>query len=185
MFSARTSASPVRGAWDLFFGMTVGIGGVYIMRFWWWRVNAWGEIAAWISTAVVYVGLYVQNPDITFGWHLIVTAGVSTVCWVVVTLITPPTDEEKLIAFYERVRPGTPWWKPIAKRSKVTVTQMGWSDITGWVAGLIFIYTAMFGVGKVILAEWVVGLVNLAVASVAGVVVFRGSVLEMNDSVQN
>ncbi len=175
----------IRGAWELFFGMTVGIGGVYIMRFWWWRVNAWSEIAAWISTAVVYVGLYVQNPDITFGWHLIVTAGVSTVCWVVVTLITPPTDEEKLISFYERVRPGTPWWKPIAKRSEVTVPPMGWSDITGWVAGLIFIYAAMFGVGKMILAEWVVGLVNLAVASVAGVVVFRGSVLEMNDSVQN
>jgi Na+/proline symporter len=173
----------IRGAWELFFGMTVGIGGVYIMRFWWWRVNAWSEIAAWISTAVVYIGLYVYDPDIVFGWHLIVTAGVSTVCWVVVTLITPPTDEEKLIAFYERVRPGTPWWKPVAARSRVAVQQMDWSDIFDWLAGLVFIYTAMFGVGKVILAEWLVGLACLAVATAAGVVVFRGSVLEMNDSV--
>jgi len=175
----------IRGAWELFFGMTVGIGGVYIMRFWWWRVNAWSEIAAWISTAVVYVGLYLQNPEITFGWHLIITAGVSTACWVVVTLVTPPTDEGKLIAFFERVRPGTPWWKPIGEQSRVSVERMGWSDVTGWFAGLVFIYAAMFGVGKVILAEWAVGFVCLAVAAAAGVVVFRGSVLELNDSVQS
>ncbi len=169
----------IRGAWELFFGMTVGIGGVYIMRFWWWRVNAWSEIAAWISTAVVYVGLYFHNPNITFGWHLIITAGVSTACWLLVAIITPPTDEEKLIAFYERVRPGTPWWKPIAERSSVAVDQMGWSDITSWLAGLVFIYCAMFGVGKVVLAEWVPGLVYLTVAVGAGIVVYRGSVLEL------
>jgi len=169
----------IRGAWELFFGMTVGIGGVYIMRFWWWRVNAWSEIAAWISTAVVYVGLYFHNPNITFGWHLIITAGVSTACWLLVAIITPPTDEEKLIAFYERVRPGTPWWKPIAERSSVAVDQMGWSDITSWLAGLVFIYCAMFGVGKLVLAEWVPGLVYLTVAVGAGIVVYRGSVLEL------
>jgi len=169
----------IRGAWELFFGMTVGIGGVYIMRFWWWRVNAWSEIAAWISTAVVYVGLYFHNPNITFGWHLIITAGVSTACWLLVAIITPPTDEEKLIAFYERVRPGTPWWKPIAERSSVVVDQMGWSDITSWLAGLVFIYCAMFGVGKLVLAEWVPGLVYLTVAVGAGIVVYRGSVLEL------
>ena len=169
----------IRGAWELFFGMTVGIGGVYIMRFWWWRVNAWSEIAAWISTAVVYVGLYFHNPNITFGWHLIITAGVSTACWLLVAIITPPTEEEKLIAFYERVRPGTPWWKPIAERSSVAVDQMGWSDITSWLAGLVFIYCAMFGVGKLVLAEWVPGLVYLTVAVGAGIVVYRGSVLEL------
>jgi Na+/proline symporter len=54
----------IRGAWELFFGMTVGIGGVYVARWWWWRVNAWSEIAAWVSTAVVYVGLYIVNPEI-------------------------------------------------------------------------------------------------------------------------
>jgi Na+/proline symporter len=171
----------IRGAWELFFGMTVGIGGVYIMRFWWWRVNAWSEIAAWISTAVVYVGLYVYDPEIVFGWHLIITAGVSTVCWVVVTMITPPTDEEKLIVFYERVRPGTPWWKPVAARSEVAVEQTGWSDVWGWLAGLVFIYSAMFGVGKVLLTEWAVGLVYIAVAVAAGIVVVRGSVLEKDE----
>jgi Na+/proline symporter len=175
----------IRGAWELFFGMTVGIGGVYIMRFWWWRVNAWSEIAAWISTALVYVCLYMYNPNITFGWHLIITAGASTACWVLVTAITPPTDEEKLIAFYERVRPETPWWKPIAERSKVVVRKMGWADITGWIAGLVFIYAAMFGLGKVILTEWLAGAIYMFVATAAGVIVFRGTVLGLHEDAQS
>jgi solute:Na+ symporter, SSS family len=153
--------------------MTVGIGGVYIMRFWWWRVNAWSEIAAWISTAVVYVGLFYYKPDIVFGWHLIITAGVSTLCWVIVTFVTPPTDEAKLIAFYELVRPGTPWWKPIAERSSVPVDRMGWSDVTDWMAGLVFIYAGMFGVGKLILDGWGIGIIYLTVAATAGFVIYR------------
>jgi Na+/proline symporter len=173
----------IRGAWELFFGMTVGIGGVYIMRFWWWRVNAWSEIAAWISTAVVYVGLYLHNPAITFGWHLIFTAGVSTACWLLVTLVTPPTDQRKLIEFYEKVRPGTPWWKPVAERSGVAVEQMGWSDVSGWVGGLFFIYSGMFGVGKVVLAEWTAGAIYLTVAVAAGIYVFRSSLFEEIKSV--
>ena len=163
----------IRGAWELFFGMTVGIGGVYVMRWWWWRVNAWSEIAAWISTAVVYLGLHYVKPDIEFGWHLIITAGVSTLCWLIVARVTPPTDEQTLIAFYEKVRPGSPWWKPVARKSSVSVERMGWSDITDWIAGLVFIYTGMFGVGKLILEGWGPGLAYLSVAAVAGLVIYR------------
>ena len=165
----------IRGAWELFFGMTVGIGGVYVMRWWWWRVNAWSEIAAWVSTAVVYVGLHVWNPAIEFGWHLIATALTSTVCWVVVALITPPTDERVLISFYERVRPHSPGWKPIAARSAVASAATGWSDVLGWLAGLVFIYAGMFGVGKLILVGWMTAVPYLVVATIAGVVIVRST----------
>lgn len=178
------SMQTIRGAWELFFGMTVGIGGVYVMRWWWWRVNAWSEIAAWLSTAVVYVGLYFMIPDIVFGWHLIVTAGVSTVCWVVVTLITRPTEEKTLIAFYERVRPGSPWWRPIARLTNVAVDRMGWSDIADWFAGLVFIYCALFGVGKLILEGWVSGLAYLGIATIAGAVVYRSVASSFRESAQ-
>jgi len=163
----------IRGAWELFFGMTVGIGGVFIMRWWWWRVNAWSEIAAWISTALVYVGLYLVDPEIGFGWHLIATAGASTACWVAVTLLTPPTDERTLIAFYERVRPGAPWWGPIAEKSRVAATPLGWSDVLNWAAGVLFIYAGMFALGKLLLGFWLSGWVYLAVAAAAGVVVLN------------
>jgi len=167
----------IRGAWELFFGMTVGIGGVYVMRWWWWRVNAWSEIAAWISTAVVYVGLHVHDPTIPFGWHLIVTAGVSTACWVTVALLTPPTDERVLTAFYELIRPNAPWWGPIARRSEVGPTPRPaaerWGDVIGWLAGLVFIYMGMFGVGKLLLHGWWTAVPYLALAAVAATVIVR------------
>jgi Na+/proline symporter len=163
----------IRGAWELFFGMTVGIGGVYVMRWWWWRVNAWSEIAAWVATAAVYLGLHVTNPGIGFGWHLIVTAAVSTLCWVTVACLTPPTDEGVLVAFFERVRPNAPWWGPIAVRSRVGPAPGGWSDVTGWLAGLVFIYAGMFGVGKLILDGGWSGAPYLAAAVVAGGVIVR------------
>ena len=163
----------IRGAWELFFGMTVGIGGVYIMRWWWWRVNAWSEIAAWVSTAIVYVGLHYAAPGIGFGLHLMTTAGVSTVCWVVVAFLTAPTDEKKLIDFYELVRPGSPWWKPIAERSSVAVSRMGWHDVIEWCAGVVFIYAGLFAVGKLLLFGAFAALPYLAVAALAGVVIWR------------
>jgi Na+/proline symporter len=163
----------IRGAWELFFGMTVGIGGVYIMRWWWWRVNAWSEITAWIATAVSYVGLHYAVPNMGFGWHLSATAGVSTACWIVVAMVTAPTDEKRLIAFYELVRPGSPWWKPIAQRSSVRAAQMGWHDVAEWCAGMVFIYAGLFGVGKLLLEGLGSGLVYLAIAVAASAVIWR------------
>jgi hypothetical protein len=163
----------IRGAWELFFGMTVGVGGVYVMRWWWWRVNAWSEIAAWISTAAVYLGLHAVNPAIGFGWHLMLTAGVSTVCWVGVALATPPTDERVLVAFYDRVRPNAPGWGPIARRSATGPARGGWTDVTGWLAGLVAIYAGMFGVGKGLLHGWWTGAPYLAVAAAATAVIVR------------
>jgi len=176
--SAAYMMQSIRGAWELFFGMTVGIGGVYIMRFWWWRVNAWSEIAAWVSTAFVYVGLYLYDPHIEFGWHLIFTAGVSTVCWLTITLITPQTDKATLIKFYERVRPNTPWWKPIAERASISVQPMHWRDVANWLVGLVSLYAAMFAVGKLVLADWLAGLVYLAVAVPTGIWVVRQALSE-------
>jgi Na+/proline symporter len=167
------SMQSIRGAWELFFGMTVGIGGVYIMRWWWWRVNAWSEIAAWASTAVVYVGLHFMVPDIVFGWHLIATAGVSTACWVLATLVTRPTDEATLVSFYRLIRPNSPWWGPIAARSGVTPEGSGWADVIGWLAALVFIYAGLFGVGKMVLGWWVSGIVYLTIATLAGLVILR------------
>ena len=163
----------IRGAWELFFGMTVGIGGVYIMRFWWWRVNAWSEIAAWVSTAVVYVGIYIIDPNVEFGLHLIVTAGLSSFIWIVVTLVTPPTERQCLIDFYERVLPSTPWWKPIANLSTKKNPRSGWRDITGWCAGMVFVYTGLFGVGKLILEGWLIGLFYLVISAISGIVIYR------------
>lgn len=163
----------IRGAWELFFGMTVGIGGVFIMRWWWWRVNAWSEIAAWLATAVVYVGLHFLIPGIPFGLHLTVTALASTAGWILVALLTPPTNEATLLAFYEKVRPAAPGWGPIARRSSARWREEAWRDVVGWCAGLVAIYGGLFGVGKLVLGDWGSGTVYLVLATGAALVIWR------------
>ncbi len=163
----------IRGAWELFFGMTVGIGGLYIMRWWWWRVNAWSEIAAWVATATVYLGLNWLAPALGFGWTLIITALGSTACWIGVALLTAPTDQAVLLAFYERVRPGTPWWGPIARLSGVSVKAVGWHDVGEWLAALVALYAAVFGVGWLVLGDWIYGATALMVAALGGSVMIR------------
>lgn len=141
----------VVGGWRLFYGMTAGIGGVYLARWFWWRVSAWSEIAAWVSSAATYLTLQRIAPDLGFGWHLILTSAISTTCWITATLVAPPTDPETLDRFYRRVRPGSPWWKPVAARVGETATPLGLSDVLAWLAGVVLVFSSLFGVGRLLL----------------------------------
>jgi solute:Na+ symporter, SSS family len=121
----------------------------------------------------VYLGLSWLAPALGFGWTLIITALSSTACWIGVAFLTAPTDQSVLLAFYERVRPGTPWWGPIAKLSHVSTHPLGWRDVGEWVAALLALYAAVFGVGWLALGDWVAGAVALVVAALAGSVLIR------------
>lgn len=163
----------VVGGWQLFYGLTAGIGGVYIARWFWWRVSAWSEITAWVSSAATYLFLQWQWPALGFGWHLIITALTSTACWFTATWLTPPTTTEKLVSFYERVRPGSPWWGPIAERSEVKTRPLGSSDVVSWLAGVAFVFAALFGLGKLILFGAAAALPYLVAAIAAGWLIKR------------
>ena len=182
LLGAVTAAlmTTIKGGWELFYGMSAGIGGVYIARWFWWRVNAWSEIVAWLASAVVYSALYFINKSsptelyTVFGWRLIIVAGFSTFAWLTVTLLTPPVSDEKLIAFFKRVRPGSPFWKPIARKAEgVQVEKMGWSDILDWVLGVVLVYALLFGLGEIILGDLMVGVAYLIIGFTAGFVIYR------------
>ena len=163
----------IKGAWQLMYGMTAGIGGVYIMRWFWWRVNAWSEITAWLVSAVVYYLCYLYDPKMLYGWKLIITTLCSTSAWVMVTLLTAPTEESRLVRFYERIRPGSPWWKPIAAKSSVRVDSLGWYDIGDWFAGIFLVYSSLFFIGKLIFQEWISAGVYLVIAVVSAYIIYR------------
>ncbi len=163
----------IKGAWQLMYGMTAGIGGVYIMRWFWWRVNAWSEITAWLVSAVVYYLCYLYDPKMLYGWKLIITTLCSTSAWVAVTLLTAPTEESRLVRFYERIRPGSPWWKPIAAKSSVRVDSLGWYDIGDWFAGIFLVYSSLFFIGKLIFQEWISAGVYLVIAVVSAYIIYR------------
>ena len=140
-------------AWGMFYAMTAGIGGVYIARWFWWRVNAFSEIAAWLSSAALYLIVTQVFHVQTYGWILILTALGSTATWLTITLLTQPVSEERLRAFYRQVQPGSPFWKPVAaKEPDVAVKRMGWDDVVSWLCGIALIYSVLFAIGK-----WILG----------------------------
>ena len=141
-----------KDAFDIILQVGAGTGLLYLVRWFWWRVNAWCEIVAMISSFLISVALVVarrRGVDISTHVALMITVAVTTVCWVVTAFFGPPTDRHVLIDFYRRVRPFGPGWAPI--RREAGAVETGSDNIPlallGWVAGCTAIWSALFAVG--------------------------------------
>jgi SSS family solute:Na+ symporter len=166
----------VEGAWKFLLALGSGTGLVLILRWYWWRINAWSEISAMIASFVVSIAaITLLKPRFDAGdargdaWVMLTTVAVSTVVWLAVTYATAPEPESKLEAFYERVRPGGPGWRRISDRlgyggESIPGGALAW---TNWLAGIIAVYASLFGIGKLIFGQLVTGLVMLIVAALA------------------
>ena len=102
-------------SFNLLLSVGAGTGLLYLLRWFWWRINAWSEIAAMASSFVVAVGFFIagrQGLAIPAHVSLLVSVAITTVVWLAVTWLTPPTDQSVLVAFYRRVRPAGPGWAP-------------------------------------------------------------------------
>ena len=105
-------------SFDLLLSVGAGTGLLYLLRWFWWRINAWWEIAAMASSFVVAVGFFIagrQGLEIPAHVSLLVSVAITTVVWLAVTWLTPPTDQSVLVAFYRRVRPAGPGWAPMVR----------------------------------------------------------------------
>ena len=180
----------VEQAWKFLIGLGAGTGLVYILRWYWWRINAWSEIAAMVASFVTFTFLggalglvlsklgLVSSPDaLTPGFVrnagansdavvLLVTVLVTTIVWVATTYMTRPEPEPVLEAFYKRVRPGGPGWKRIsvALGRGVEPIPGGKLAFFNWLAGVVAVYATLFGIGKIVFGEWGLGLLLLAIA---------------------
>src|SRR3954464_406744 len=167
----------VGGAWVFLLALGSGTGLVLILRWYWWRINAWSEISAMIASFVVstVATLVLKNrfgADDTLRLNatvMLVTVAVSTVVWLGVTFATKPEPDRVLEAFYRRVRPGGPGWEAVSTRigfgrESIPGGALAW---TNWIAGIVAVYSSLFGIGKIILGSLLPGLVMLAIAVVA------------------
>ena len=171
----------ISNAWKLLLVTGAGTGTVLLLRWFWWRINAWSEVSAMISAAVVSIFLQTVlkwNGDEPkdFAYIMLVTVGITTIVWVAVTFMTQPEPMEKLISFYRRVRPEGPGWTDIAAEAGLAESHARGRlslQFVNWILGCALIYGSLFGIGKLIFKEWATGLLYLLIAIVAGVLITR------------
>jgi Na+/proline symporter len=141
-------------AFDLILSIGAGTGLLYLLRWFWWRVNAWAEIAGMASSFIVALGFFIARKnglEIPSHQTLLITVGVASVAWIVTALVTTPTDMAVLEKFYTLVRPAGPGWKPVAAKTGVAPsTDSLPSALAGWVCGCTFVYSGLFGTGSLI-----------------------------------
>ena len=168
----------IAGAWRFLIAIGAGTGSVLILRWFWWRINAWSEVAAMGTSFMVslllqlYFGLDNEDP-LQFAWIVLITVASSTLVWLTVTMITAPEREEVLVSFYRRVRPSASFWGPIAqKASDVPVTHDGACNMVDWILGCVLVYMTLFGVGKLIFGQILIGTMFLVLGLIAGSLIY-------------
>jgi Na+/proline symporter len=168
-------------AFELILSIGAGTGLLYLLRWFWWRVSAWSEIAAMVSSFLVALGFFIARKnglDLAAEVSLLVTVGVTTVVWIVTTLLAPPTEAATLDRFYTLVRPAGPGWRPVAQRVGTTSVEDSLPQaMLGWVLGCAFVYSGLFGVGSLLygrMPQFAMWLVVFVVSGVGLARVLRG-----------
>ncbi len=178
----------IEKAWKFIAAMGAGIGLVLILRWFWWRINAWTEITAlttsllmavmfevvaYYQTAAAGLPYELFGPDpvlfgVTLQFHLklLIIVPVSIIAWLVVTFLTKPESEETLISFYQRVQPGG-WWAPIEGKIEQTLQPVSRGFLGNWIAGVAMIWGTTFALGNMIFGNWGLG-ITLLLLAIAG-----------------
>ncbi|HEX3739649.1 MAG TPA: sodium:solute symporter family protein [Terriglobales bacterium] len=167
----------IGAGWELVLGVGFGTGAVYILRWYWWRISAWSEISAMLAAAAVTIGLrnisFAGNDALVYAKKTLITGGITTIAWLLATFLTPAESDRTLVSFYRRVHPTVYGWKRIAKLAPELPEV---KDVAGnafnWLMGVILVYGCLFGIGKLVFQQWGQGILLLAVAAVAGYLIF-------------
>ncbi|BDE05079.1 sodium:proline symporter [Vulcanimicrobium alpinum] len=161
--------SSVGEAWKYMLTLTAGVGLVMILRWYWWRINAWSEISALATSAIVGSWCYLSgivvgdDPNAT-AKRLLITVAATTVVWLGVTFVTKPESEATLTRFYARVRPSGAGWGPIARLVPGGSEDRLGIALVDWIAGLGLVYGTLFGIGRLVLGDVPQGLAWCALA---------------------
>ena len=141
-------------AFQLLLSVGAGTGLIYLLRWFWWRINAWSEISAMASSFAISIAFFVAKKmgvDIPDPIPLLTTVGVTTVVWITVTLFTSPADHATLLRFYELTRPSGPGWNAIRAESNLAASPDSLPQMMlGWTSGVMFVYAGLFGTGSLI-----------------------------------
>ncbi len=168
----------ISNAWKFLIALGAGTGLVYILRWFWWRINAWSEVSSMIAAFVTSLTLefYFHMSDTEprdFAYLVLITVAVTTIVWLVVTFLTSPERKEILLAFYRRVHPSAKLWGPIAKEAvDVQPDKDGIFNLIDWLSGAVMIYSFLFGTGNIIFGNTFTGIVMVLIGLGFGSIIY-------------
>jgi SSS family solute:Na+ symporter len=166
-----------RANFDLMLSVGAGTGLLYLLRWFWWRINAWSEIAAMVSSFACAIGVLVAaRAGLEWPSHvtLVATVAVTTVVWLAVALWTTPTDRHVLERFYRLARPAGPGWRDVGRAcADVRPDDRLSSAFMAWILGCVFVYGALFATGEWLVGTTSGGVVATVVTVASGVALLR------------
>ena len=203
IFAAFTAIKmqSISKAWEFIFSMGAGIGLVLILRWFWWRINAWSEITALATSILVTIILeflaYNQTImegknyilfgsapillGITLQVHhkLIIIVPIAILAWLSVTFLTKPEPTKTLENFYKRVQPGG-WWGPINKNYEHELQPVSKGFFILWISGIMMIYGFTFGLGNLIFHNYSNAILLFGLSGIGSFLVWNRSISKLN-----
>ena len=169
-------AKSIEGVFTFLIAFGSGTGLVYILRWFWWRINAWSEISAMATSTIMAVVMYKIYPETPYVVKLLSIISVSTVAWVGVTFITSPVSNDKLIEFVRRVRPAGPGWARIRRLAGDDPKLRG-DSLSGafveWGLASVLVGSLTVGIGKVILGYTLSGNLWVGLSVICAVALWK------------
>lgn len=164
-------------AFNILLQIGAGTGLLFILRWFWWRINAWSEIAAMVSSFLVAIVLEViwpqmDWPEIATHLRLLLGVGITSTAWIVVTFLTRPTDSSTLLAFYRKIKPHSPGWRTFLRKHDEPVLNSGslTDEMMAMVLACLGVYSFLFATGS-----WLYGeILQASVYTVASIVFLLG-----------
>ena len=179
----------IRSGWQVVLELGAGTGSVYLLRWYWWRINAWSEISCMATAMSATLALHwnriwlslLGRPEpfsgsstVIFAKTTLATTVMTTLVWTMVTLFTSPEPEPTLLAFYRKVRPQVTGWQAIAALApEVRPTRDLGRNLWCWVLGCVMTYSVLFGVGKLLLRNSELGTILVLLALVCAWLMWR------------
>jgi Na+/proline symporter len=181
----------IASGWEIVLQVGAGTGAVYILRWYWWRINAWSEISAMACSLAISILLnswhpFSGNGSVVFAKGAIVTTIVTTIVWVTVTLLTGPEPEEVLTRFYRNVRPDVRGWQRIADlEPSVPQNRDLGRNLFAWALGCAMVYLCLFGTGKILLHQSGMGAILLFFSAMCAGLLYRNVVRNFVDEAED
>jgi len=165
--------------WQVVLEVGAGTGGVYLLRWYWWRINAWSEISAMAAALVTTLYLHWRipfrgNASLVFAKTTLTTTAITTIVWLAVTFLTPAEPDELLLRFYRKVRPHAAGWRRIASLApEIAPTRDLARNLYCWLLGCAMVYAALFAGGKFCFERFGAGAAWAALALASAALLYR------------